>query len=421
MNRLRLTLPIAIAAAGILALDPAPAVSQFRTRSEEIGAPGAKDGPASQGRYVFAGVGIDAYQAGEIWKELDNAVNDVVRVRETLQEDFGFESPDAWVLTDEEATAAAIRGLVDRLRQELQPDDNLVFFFAGHGAEIRDVVGGQEVGRTGFVVPVDVSLPVNQAPSQYLEIEDLLEALARLPARHVLVILDSCYSGMALEGTFKTRGGNETQQAKDLIQRVSRRVLTSAQADQLAADGGADFPENSLFTGWLVEGLRQAARGDDDGESPDADRDGMVTVTELYAFVRGRVGSDSQSRQTPDFGAFELDQRGELVLTLERDPFDALYAEAVEAYELDKLEQFYQAAEEALGLRPEGARASYLRYLTALTDGDDGLALVSLRDLGRRGDAGEDVPMNPRALANRLRQMERLCAKAGCEVGEGQP
>ena len=396
------------------------AVAQIQTRSEEIGGAPSKGGEVGQGRYVFAGIGIDTYQAGEIWKELDNAVNDVVRVRETLEKDFGFEAPEEFILTEEEATASAIRGLVDRLRQELQPDDNLVFFFAGHGAEIRDVVGGQEVGRTGFIVPVDVTLPVSQAPSQYLEIETLLAAIARLPARHVLVILDSCYSGMALEGTFKTRGGGETQQAKDLIQRVSRRVLTSAQADQLAADGGSDFPDNSLFTGWLVEGLRQAAQGGgEDGATPDTDEDGMVTVTELYGFVRSRVGSDSRSRQTPDFGAFELDQRGELVLTLEQDPFDALFADAVQAYETDKVEQFYRVAEEALEIRGQGAGPSYLRYLTALTDGDDGLALASLRELNQRAEAGEAVPMNSRALANRLRQLERLCAKAGCEVGQG--
>lgn len=419
MNR-RLLLPPALLLATALLGSPPAASAQVQVRSNEIGVVAAKDGEFEEGRYVFAGIGIDAYQDPELWKELDNAVNDVVRVRGTLEKDFGFVSPDEWVLTNEEASGMAIRALVDQLRQELQPTDNLVFFFAGHGAEVVDVVGGQEVGRTGYIVPADVSAPVSRAPSQYVEIEDLLEALARLPARHVLVILDSCYSGMALEGTFKTRGGGEpTQQAKDLIQRVSRRVLTSAQSDQLAADGGADFPENSLFTGWLVEGLQQAANGGEGGESPDADQDGMVTVTELYSFVRGRVGSDSQSRQTPDFGAFELDQRGELVLTLERDPFDQFFADATQAYELDKVEQFYEAAAQALEARPEGPRAAYLRYLTALTDGDDGSALLSLRELQTFADQEVEIPMNTRALSNRLRQLERLCAKAGCELGEG--
>ena len=264
---------------------PSSGIAQVATRSDEIGRPPDKE-EFTVGRYVFAGIGIDSYSNPEVWKELDNAVNDVMRVRETLQEEFSFESPDSWVLTNEQATGPAIRQLVDDLRLNLQPDDNLIFFYAGHGAEIADVVGGEEVGRTGYIVPVGAKVPVDQAPSQYLEIEDLLESLARLPSRHVLVILDSCYSGMALEGNFKTRG-EATQQATDLIRRVSRRVLTSAQSDQLAADGGEDFPDNSLVTGWLIEGLRRGAQGGGpDTPSPDTDEDGMITVTELYAFVR---------------------------------------------------------------------------------------------------------------------------------------
>ena len=123
----------------------------------------------------------------------------------------------------------------------------------------------------------------------------------------------------------------------------------------------------SLFTGWLIEGLRRGAQGGGpDTPSPDTDEDGMITVTELYAFVRGRVGSASDSRQTPDFGAFELDQRGELVLTLETDEFSELFNAANEAFEDGKLEDFATAAEEALGEQSEGPRPSYLRYLTGL-------------------------------------------------------
>ena len=71
-------------------------------------------------------------------------------MRSTLLNDYGFESPDSWVLRNGEATLVAINQMIDELRQDLQPEDNLIFFFAGHGAEIIDVVAGEEVGRTGF-------------------------------------------------------------------------------------------------------------------------------------------------------------------------------------------------------------------------------------------------------------------------------
>ena len=395
---------------------PSAAFAQVATRSDEIGRPPDKRDEVTIGRYVFAGIGIDVYEHPDVWKTLDNAVNDVIRVRETLQQGFDFESPDAWLLRNEEATSIAIMQLIDDLRRNLQPDDNLVFFYAGHGAELIDVVGGDEVGRTGYIVPVGAKVPVDQAPSQYVEIEDLLEALARLPARHVLVILDSCYSGMALEGSFKTRG-ETTQQATDLIRRVSRRVLTSAQSDQLAADGGADFPGNSLFTGWLTEGLKRAtAGGDPDAPSPDTDGDGMITVTELYAFVRGRVGSASDSRQTPDFGAFELDQRGELVLRLETDPFEEHFAAARNAFGAGKFDDFFTQSALALEQRGQGPQPSYLRYLGARIDDELGVALAALRELAAFADAGETVPLSAGELMIELRRAERQCEKSGCEV-----
>ena len=104
---------------------------QGTTRSQEIGRPPDKEGEVVQGRYIFAGIGIDDYEHDEIWAGLDNAVNDVVAVREMLQGTFKFEAPEEWLLTNEEATAANIRILIDDLRLNLLPDDNLVFFFAG--------------------------------------------------------------------------------------------------------------------------------------------------------------------------------------------------------------------------------------------------------------------------------------------------
>ena len=65
---------------------PAAAFAQVATRSDEIGRPPDKRDEVTIGRYVFAGIGIDVYEHPDVWKTLDNAVNDVIRVRETLQE-----------------------------------------------------------------------------------------------------------------------------------------------------------------------------------------------------------------------------------------------------------------------------------------------------------------------------------------------
>ena len=144
---------------------PQIAGAQESRGSGEIGRPANKEGDGPSGRYVFAGIGIDAYESPE-WKPLNNAINDVDRVRETLRESFDFESPEEWILRDGEATQLAIRQLIDDLGQNLQPDDNLIFFFAGHGAERPTTFDGEIVSRTGYIVPVSVKGSVKDTPSQ---------------------------------------------------------------------------------------------------------------------------------------------------------------------------------------------------------------------------------------------------------------
>ena len=389
------------------------------TRSSEIGRPPEKDAQVVQGRYVFAGIGIDEYEHDEIWAGLDNAVSDVVSVRDMLRGTFSFEAPEEWLLTNEEATAANIRVLIDDLRLNLRPDDNLVFFFAGHGISVPLEFDGEVVDNTAYIVPVGVKNYAHVSPSQYVEIEDLLESLARLPARHVLAIFDSCESGLALtEGReFKTRGGSSITVPEDLMRRRSRHVVTSAMDTQKAFDDNERYPGNSLFTGWLLEGLRRAAEGGSSDEpSPDVNEDGALTVTEIASFVTGRVSTISDARQTPDHGTFELDQRGELVIRLDTDPFDDLFRVAEELYLEFKIEQLAEVVEEALALRPEGPRVSYLRYLQASVDIDPGTELQALRELSAFASAGADIPMERGPLMVALRKAEAACKRGGCSV-----
>ena len=414
--------PLFIAVALLLAAATSVfAQEEIGTRSSEIGRPVDKEDDLVIGRYVFVGIGVDDYHQGEIWDTLDNAVNDVVAVRQMLTENFGFESPDEWILTNEEATRGNIRALVDEL-YSLQPEDNLVFFFAGHGIS---VVRDDET--QAYVVPVDVKARAQASGSarrQYLQIRDVLADLADLDARHVVAIFDACESGIALaEGSgFKTRGGSDFTQPDVLMARKSRYVITSATEEQKAFDGSDDRPDNSLFTGWLLEGLRRAAEGELE-DSPDEDGDGALTVSEIAEFVNDKVSRASGDAQTPDHGTFKMDDRGELVITLQTDPFDDLFRRAVEFYDEVKIEQLSDVIGEALGLRGDGPRASYLRYLRADATDDPGAALPALRELDvlREGGSIETLglPMSQGAFNSALRRAERDCKGGRCETGGG--
>ena len=372
---MRRILPLAAALATFGA--PCAAVAQAATRSDEIGGPVVAPEADGIGRYVFVGVGIDSFHVEAPWKTLANAVNDLTGVRDVLEERYGFESRDEWVLTNTAATKDAILELLDNLSDAdtgIRPDDALVFFYAGHGTERVDTAGTGEVRRRGFLVPHDVTKPLADAPRQYLEIATLVEALGYLRARHVLLILDSCQSGLALtagDGLKDDASLNEMSQlVEDMARNPSRLVVTSAQSDQSAYDAGP-VEGHSLFTGYLVEGLLRASEGGIEG-TLDTERGRLVT-SELFDYVQQQVATAAPSTQTPTFGAFLArgdTPRGQLVLAFAVDEFDDAYAEAVSYLnaDTDQTREFREAMERALAAEDEAEeapRAWYLRYLEA--------------------------------------------------------
>jgi hypothetical protein len=397
-------------------------------RSERIGGPPAAAETGAIQRYVFAGVAIDTFRIPDTWPTLANAVNDLEGVRSMLVERYGFVSPDRWILRDTAATRDAIGELLDDLANPdpdtgIREGDALVFFFAGHGTE--------NLGR-GFLVPHDVTKSIAQGQSQYLGIGQLVERLGDLPARHVLLILDSCKSGLALttnDGLKDQISANEMLQViDDMARNKSRIVVTSAASNQSAADAGGPAPNHSLFTGYLLEGLRRAA----EGEVPDSleTEGGRLVATELFEYVQDRVATVSAavaSPQTPTFGTFLArgeNPRGQLVLAFEADPFADAYARAVELHDVEDYDGFRTYYRQALAVEGEGdgPRADYLRYLAANTEEHDLAAEVgALRRLVAYPAAERsDLPLRGSMLRIALDRAESLCASTACPAASSK-
>ena len=250
----------------------------------------------------MAVIGIDRYAA---WPELHNAVSDA-RGALALFTRLGFE-PAGEPLLDQAATAEALRHLVTDDLARLGPQDSLVLFFAGHGFTRTHHLANADI-KTGYIIPADADDVTGRA-STWVRLDAWLSDVARLPARHILVILDACHSGVALDAVIKWRGlGGDPpdEPLAELRARQSRRVITSALEDQRALDSGP-VPGHSLFTGCLIEALTGGLARDGKRET---------TGSELGQYVQRRVATFPGSQQTPDFGTLEWDDRGELVLPL---------------------------------------------------------------------------------------------------------
>jgi TPR repeat protein len=259
--------------------------------------------PTRRGHHYVVAVGIDHYQN---WPILSTAVNDATGFAKLLTSQLGFEYA-AEPLTEKNATRDSINSLIDdELRGKLKPEDDLVIFFAGHGTTRKDKVG-DVIESMGFLVPVEARAPgVNEHWSDYLNIEEFLGKVSTLPPQHILVVLDSCHSGMALGSKFTSKRG-DTRFEREMARKLSREIITSARGDELAADQGP-LPDHSLFTGLILQGL-SAGKINDFGQ-------GFVTASELGAYAQRVVATAANSKQIPSFGSFDLDDGGELIIPL---------------------------------------------------------------------------------------------------------
>jgi uncharacterized caspase-like protein len=96
-----------------------------------------------------------------------------------------------YTLYDEEATGPAIMGwLRDELPNRTQRENRVLIFFAGHGITQETFTGG----KRGYLVPYGAR---RGKYADYINMDELHDACTLMPAKHILIILDCCFSGVA--------------------------------------------------------------------------------------------------------------------------------------------------------------------------------------------------------------------------------
>ncbi|HEY9833848.1 MAG TPA: caspase family protein [Stenomitos sp.] len=340
--------------------------------------------PVKQGRSLVVTIGINEYVH---WQKLKNAVQDAIGFQQVLIDKLGFNAPIP-PLIDSNATKAAITSLVeDQIRDVLQDNDNLVLFFAGHGHTRVDTICDKVCGETGFLVPVEAR-GLKEYWGDFIEIDSFLKAVSRLPVRHILVILDSCHSGFALGEAMKSFR-DAVRYEKDVSSRISRKVITSARREQPALDGGP-VPGHSLFTGTLIDGFNWG--------KADLDGNGLITSSELGLFIQQKVGQASESKQTPDFGSFYWDDRGEMVISLRNQTFDALKARAFSALQRGDFPTFKELVEQLIILKPSSPESLYLEYRLVILEGNFERAVLIINELSQLHLLEGIIPFSKNAL-----------------------
>ena len=165
--------------------------------------------------------------------------------------------------------------------ERVRPEDTVAVYFGGHGVATDDRFHliPTDIPYTGPRVGVRAALP--EVHGRSISDIDLEQAFEPMDARHVLLFIDACQSGQALESEDPRFGPMNSRGLAQLAYEKGMSILTASQAYQTALES-AQVGHGYLTYALVEEGLKSAAAD----RSP---RDGMVTVNEWFDYAVGRV------------------------------------------------------------------------------------------------------------------------------------
>ena len=193
-----------------------------------------------------------------------------------------YERIEIIALGDRTATKAAILKSLADLSGKTQPEDAVIIFFAGHGTA---------QGNRFYLIPHDLGYTgertqLNQAGLQNIlshsvSDEELERAVEGIDAGHLLMVIDACNSGQALEAEEKRRGPMNSKGLAQLAYEKGMYILTAAQSYQAALEA-ARLGHGYLTYALVEEGLKTNV-------SDRAPTDGQVILREWFDFATARV------------------------------------------------------------------------------------------------------------------------------------
>jgi formylglycine-generating enzyme required for sulfatase activity len=243
--------------------------------------------PAVYGDSWAVIVGINDYNHAKVPK-LGYAVNDARAVERALLRQ-GFKRDNVFTLLDGKATKAEIeRVLADDLRARVGPQDRVLMFFAGHG-KTDNIRSGEE---EGYLIPADGD-PARLF-STAISMSSLRNISDRLAAKHILFVVDACYSGYAV---FNRAISDDL--LEEMIRKPAIQILTAGRQNDQAQERAG----HGVFTDVLLRGLEGEAYANKH----------WLSLEELGVWMKQRVFAESNRRQLPQFG--NLSGEGQFVFT----------------------------------------------------------------------------------------------------------
>jgi tetratricopeptide (TPR) repeat protein len=279
------------------------------TPSEDIQNRGLRTSlPISYATYVDRWaivVGISKYKSKSL--NLKYADRDAEALYELLltPSGGGFEKEHVIKLVNEEATTAKITRALRSFLKKPAKEDIVLIYFACHGAP--------DIDRPGIVYLLTHDVDPKDISGTALPMREIdLSLKENLLAERVIILADTCHSAAIGGGIGRRDAGDNSAVVNSYLREVGKSrggvaLLTSAEANEVSFEDEKWGDGHGVFTHYLLEGMKGAA-----DRSP---KNGVVTVGELFEYVRENVQKDTDNKQHPCVGTNSYDRNLPVAIT----------------------------------------------------------------------------------------------------------
>jgi hypothetical protein len=214
-------------------------------------------------------IGIEAYRRQ--LPKADFAVRDAQTVTDYLTKAMGYPEEQVIMLINGHAALGDFVKYFEKwLPNNVETNSTVFVYFSGHGAP--DLQTG-----SAYLVPYDGD-PAFIVETGY-SLKRMYDALGKLPAKEIIVALDSCFSGA---------GGRSVMApgARPLVMNLQTEVALSKNMTVLSASAGdqisATYHEkgHGLFTYFLLKGIQNEGV---------LNPDGSLRMEDLYGYLKPEV------------------------------------------------------------------------------------------------------------------------------------
>ncbi len=233
-------------------------------------------------------VGVNKYSNLDAESQLAGCVNDAKLIKSVLIDHFGFSESDVRELHDEAAGQKQILAEMERLVDDAQMDDIVVFHFSGHGMRRRARTLDEGIGKDCGIMPSDGGDYPNPSLSIYDNV--INEWLGRLSnkTRYITLIFDCCFSGTVTRDSSGVR-----VRGVELSERGARETgdVESRRSSSLKKGPSGFLPLSDRYV--VFAGCRDNEKAKefnlDDGKR--TTRNGALTYYLSRALIQAKPGS----------------------------------------------------------------------------------------------------------------------------------